>query len=162
MFLQQIELPLAGRKVAFYHFFKETFIAYQIVGYAETIAKSQSLFIGNWFFSDIWNMLASNPRACIKVQLQHHLCIFFAMVLLQSERVDDSCPIGCMWSIVGIHDQGWRERPVFGKIRYMNYDGCKRKFDVKAFERKYSSSWRHCFSFELVFLSARNVVVTRS
>ena len=42
-----------------------------------------------------------------------------------------------MWSICGVHDQGWRERPVFGKIRYMNYNGCKRKFDVTAFERKY-------------------------
>ena len=28
-----------------------------------------------------------------------------------------------MWSIAGIHDQGWAERPVFGKIRYMNYAG---------------------------------------
>merc|ERR1719261_1778641 len=36
--------------------------------------------------------------------------------------------VGCMWSICGIHDQGWRERSVFGKIRYMNYAGCKRKF----------------------------------
>ncbi len=26
--------------------------------------------------------------------------------------------------------QGWAERPIFGKIRYMNYAGCKRKFDV--------------------------------
>lgn len=25
--------------------------------------------------------------------------------------------VGCMWSICGIHDQGWTERPVFGKIR---------------------------------------------
>ncbi|XP_027359939.1 deoxyribodipyrimidine photo-lyase isoform X3 [Abrus precatorius] len=38
--------------------------------------------------------------------------------------------VGCMWSICGVHDQGWRERPIFGKIRYMNYAGCKRKFDV--------------------------------
>jgi deoxyribodipyrimidine photo-lyase len=45
--------------------------------------------------------------------------------------------VGCMWSICGIHDQGWAERSVFGKIRFMNYDGCKRKFDVKAFEEKY-------------------------
>lgn len=45
--------------------------------------------------------------------------------------------VGCMWSICGIHDQGWAERAVFGKIRYMNYDGCKRKFDVAAFVRKY-------------------------
>jgi len=42
-----------------------------------------------------------------------------------------------MWSVCGIHDQGWKERPVFGKIRYMNYAGCKRKFDVGKFEAKY-------------------------
>jgi len=45
--------------------------------------------------------------------------------------------VGCMWSVCGIHDQGWGERPVFGKIRYMNYKGCKRKFDVAEFVRKY-------------------------
>ena len=38
-----------------------------------------------------------------------------------------------MWSICGIHDQGWGERSVFGKIRFMNYAGCKRKFDVPTF-----------------------------
>ncbi|GLH01467.1 CSON006582 protein [Gryllus bimaculatus] len=41
--------------------------------------------------------------------------------------------VGCMWSICGIHDQGWAERAIFGKIRFMNYQGCKRKFDVSAF-----------------------------
>lgn len=45
--------------------------------------------------------------------------------------------VGCMWSIGGIHDQGWAEREVFGKIRYMNYQGCKRKFDIKAFIARY-------------------------
>lgn len=45
--------------------------------------------------------------------------------------------VGCMWSICGIHDQGWGERPIFGKIRYMNYKGCQRKFDVARFEKKY-------------------------
>ena len=29
--------------------------------------------------------------------------------------------------------QGWAEREVFGKIRYMNYNGCKRKFDIAAY-----------------------------
>lgn len=37
---------------------------------------------------------------------------------------------GCAWSIGGVHDRAWNERPVYGKIRYMNYNGCKRKFDV--------------------------------
>ena len=43
--------------------------------------------------------------------------------------------VGCAWAIAGLHDQGWKERDVFGKIRYMNYDGCKRKFDVSLYVR---------------------------
>ena len=37
---------------------------------------------------------------------------------------------GCAWSIGGVHDRAWTERPVFGKIRYMNYNGCARKFNI--------------------------------
>ncbi len=36
---------------------------------------------------------------------------------------------GVAWCF-GKHDQGWKERPVFGKIRYMNAAGLKRKFDI--------------------------------
>jgi len=46
--------------------------------------------------------------------------------------------VGCMWSVCGIHDRGWKERPVFGKIRFMNYDGCKRKFDIESYIAKYA------------------------
>lgn len=38
--------------------------------------------------------------------------------------------VGCAWSIGGLHDRPWTERPVFGKVRYMNFNGCKRKFRV--------------------------------
>ncbi|XP_055627562.1 deoxyribodipyrimidine photo-lyase [Toxorhynchites rutilus septentrionalis] len=55
----------------------------------------------------------------------------------QLDGRDPNGYVGCMWSIAGIHDQGWREREVFGKIRYMNYEGCKRKFDVAAFVARY-------------------------
>ncbi|PLX19480.1 MAG: deoxyribodipyrimidine photolyase [Candidatus Muiribacterium halophilum] len=40
---------------------------------------------------------------------------------------------GIMWSICGLHDRAWKERPVFGKIRYMNLNGAKRKFDVSLY-----------------------------
>jgi deoxyribodipyrimidine photo-lyase len=40
---------------------------------------------------------------------------------------------GIAWSIGGVHDRAWNERPVFGKIRYMSYNGCKAKFDVKRY-----------------------------
>ncbi len=46
---------------------------------------------------------------------------------------------GCMWSIGGVHDRAWNERYVFGKIRYMNYNGCKRKFNIKTYIDKYSN-----------------------
>ncbi|MEW6358505.1 MAG: deoxyribodipyrimidine photo-lyase [Planctomycetota bacterium] len=44
--------------------------------------------------------------------------------------------VGVAWSIGGVHDRPWRERDVFGKVRYMNYNGCKRKFDVDAYIAK--------------------------
>eukprot|EP00617_Octactis_speculum_P012954 CAMPEP_0185781614 /NCGR_PEP_ID=MMETSP1174-20130828/102985_1 /TAXON_ID=35687 /ORGANISM="Dictyocha speculum, Strain CCMP1381" /LENGTH=538 /DNA_ID=CAMNT_0028471663 /DNA_START=92 /DNA_END=1708 /DNA_ORIENTATION=- len=45
--------------------------------------------------------------------------------------------VGCMWSICGVHDMGWKEREVFGKIRFMNYKGCLRKFPVFEFVSRY-------------------------
>lgn len=45
--------------------------------------------------------------------------------------------VGCSWSVCGTHDRPWANRPVFGMVRYMNYAGCKRKFDVAAYVRKY-------------------------
>jgi deoxyribodipyrimidine photo-lyase len=33
----------------------------------------------------------------------------------------------------GLHDRPWTERPVFGQIRWMSYDGMKRKTDVAAY-----------------------------
>jgi len=40
---------------------------------------------------------------------------------------------GVAWSIGGVHDRPWAERPVYGTIRYMNSNGCARKFDVNRY-----------------------------
>ena len=40
---------------------------------------------------------------------------------------------GAAWSIGGVHDRPWPERPVFGTVRSMTASGAVRKFDVKAF-----------------------------
>lgn len=44
---------------------------------------------------------------------------------------------GVAWSVMGIHDMGWTERKVFGKIRYMNYNGCTKKFKVIKYEERW-------------------------
>jgi len=46
---------------------------------------------------------------------------------------------GIAWSIGGVHDRPWGERPVFGMVRYLNYKGCVRKFDVPAYIARISA-----------------------
>ena len=41
--------------------------------------------------------------------------------------------VGIAWALGGVHDRAWKERDVFGKIRYMNEAGCRRKFDVNLY-----------------------------
>jgi deoxyribodipyrimidine photo-lyase len=40
-----------------------------------------------------------------------------------------------LW-LFGLHDRPWAEREVFGQLRYMSYDGMKRKTDVDAYVRE--------------------------
>lgn len=40
---------------------------------------------------------------------------------------------GILWSVGGIHDRPWMERKIFGVVRYMNYGGLKRKFDIEKY-----------------------------
>jgi len=39
----------------------------------------------------------------------------------------------------GLHDRAWAERPVFGKVRYMNAAGLARKFDMERYVRRVNS-----------------------
>lgn len=43
---------------------------------------------------------------------------------------------GIAWSIGGVHDHPWKERPIFGKVRYMNSEGLKRKFNIDLYVKK--------------------------
>lgn len=45
---------------------------------------------------------------------------------------------GIAWCF-GLHDRPWPERPVFGKVRYMNDKGLRRKFDTRAYIRDVES-----------------------
>jgi len=65
-----------------------------------------------------------------------------AIILNDRYELDGRDPngyTGIAWSIGGVHDRAWGERKVFGKIRYMSYNGCKSKFNVEAYIRKHFS-----------------------
>jgi deoxyribodipyrimidine photo-lyase len=42
---------------------------------------------------------------------------------------------GVAW-IFGQHDRAWKERDIFGKVRYMNAAGLERKCDIKGYVKK--------------------------
>ena len=100
---------------------------------------------------ELWN--AAQKQMMIRGKMHGYLRMYWAKKILEwtpspaealrlaihlNDRysLDGHSPngwVGCMWSICGLHDQGWKERAVFGKIRYMNYSGCKRKFKIPEF-----------------------------
>ncbi len=47
---------------------------------------------------------------------------------------------GIAWSLGGVHDRAWPSRKVFGKIRYMNYNGCKSKFKVNEYIARWTKT----------------------
>ncbi|MBN2252562.1 MAG: deoxyribodipyrimidine photo-lyase [Kosmotogaceae bacterium] len=72
-----------------------------------------------------WN---SDPETAIRV----------AIHLNDKYEIDGRDPngyAGILWCF-GKHDRAWPERPIFGKVRYMNSNGLKRKFDADAYVRK--------------------------
>ena len=43
---------------------------------------------------------------------------------------------GISWAIGGRHDRPWKERPIFGMVRYMSLEGMRRKMDTEAYIRQ--------------------------
>lgn len=63
----------------------------------------------------------------------------YAIYLNDKYEIDGRDPngyVGCAWSIGGVHDRAWKERKIFGKIRFMSYGGCKSKFSIKDYISK--------------------------
>ena len=104
---------------------------------------------------DLWN--AAQIEMTVKGKMHGYMRMYWAKKILEwTETPEDAMEIaiylndkyeldgrdpngytGIAWSIGGVHDRAWGERPVFGKIRYMSYNGCKSKFNVKAYIEKY-------------------------
>lgn len=138
-------------------------------GWAQETLQNHSLDEREWLFSlselekgethdDLWN--AAEMQLVEEGKLHGFLRMYWAKKILEwtespeialrtaqylndKYALDGNDPngfVGVGWSIMGIHDMGWKERPIFGKIRYMNYAGCRRKFKVDEFVNKYKGA----------------------
>ena len=97
---------------------------------------------------DLWN--AAQAEMVVTGKMHGYLRMYWAKKILEWTRgpeeafeaavrlndrysLDGNDPngyVGVAWSIGGVHDRAWFEREIFGKIRFMSYDGCRRKFKV--------------------------------
>lgn len=104
---------------------------------------------------DLWN--AAQMEMVKTGKMHGYMRMYWAKKILEwTENPDDAMEIaielndryeldgrdpngyaGIAWSIGGVHDRAWFERPIFGKIRYMNRNGCEKKFDVD----QYIETW---------------------
>lgn len=96
----------------------------------------------------LWN--AAQREMAIKGKTHGYLRMYWAKKILEwSESPEDALATaiylndryeldgrdpngyaGVAWSIGGVHDRPWFDRPVYGQIRYMSEGGCRSKFDV--------------------------------
>ncbi len=71
--------------------------------------------------------------------------IEFTIFLNDKYELDGRDPngyTGIMWSIGGLHDRPWKERSVFGTVRFMSYNGCKRKFNIDQYIQRWTDPGR--------------------
>jgi len=103
---------------------------------------------------DLWN--ASQKEMLCRGKMHGYLRMYWAKKILEwSESTADALHAaiylndryeldgrdpngftGIAWSIGGLHDRAWKEREVFGKVRYMSYNGLRSKFNVPAYIKK--------------------------
>jgi deoxyribodipyrimidine photo-lyase len=66
----------------------------------------------------------------------------FAIYLNDRYSLDGRDPngyVGIAWSIGGLHDRPWFERPIFGTVRYMSAGGLEKKFNTAL----YAAQWKN-------------------
>lgn len=100
---------------------------------------------------DLWN--AAQRQMTIRGKMHGYMRMYWAKKILEwTASPEDALSValhlndryeldgrdpngytGVAWSIGGVHDRPWGERKIFGKIRYMSYNGCAAKFNVKRY-----------------------------
>ena len=73
-------------------------------------------------------VLEWSPNAETALENLIHMNDFYSL-----DGGDPNGYVGILWSVAGLHDRPWGERPIYGTVRCMVYDGLKRKFDIQKY-----------------------------
>lgn len=75
---------------------------------------------------------SETPQTALRTLL--HLNDFYSI-----DGGDPNGYVGILWSVAGVHDRPWGERPIYGTVRSMVFAGLKRKFDVQQYIDTYTN-----------------------
>jgi deoxyribodipyrimidine photo-lyase len=101
-------------------------------------------------YDDLWN--ATQKELLIRGKIHGYYRMYWGKKMIEWSRThedalelmirmhdvyaldgrDPATYTNILWCF-GLHDRPWTERPVFGQIRYMSYDGMKRKTNIQAY-----------------------------
>ncbi len=93
------------------------------------------------------NIVATHPFAAILTERLSNsagadwatAALVFLNDFYSTDGGDPNGYANILWSVGGLHDRPWGERPIFGVVRYMNYAGLKRKFPIAEYELQWQS-----------------------
>lgn len=83
----------------------------------------------NNYYRMYWGKKVIEWSPCCQTALEHLLHFHDRYAL---DGRDPNTYTNILW-LFGLHDRPWSERPIFGTIRYMSYDGIRRKTDSKSY-----------------------------
>jgi deoxyribodipyrimidine photo-lyase len=102
---------------------------------------------------DLWN--ASQKELLLRGKIHGYYRIYWGKKILEwsagpEEALATMCNLNDRYALdgqdpnsyanilwcLGLHDRPWRQRPIFGTVRYMSREGMERKTDVKAYLRE--------------------------
>jgi deoxyribodipyrimidine photo-lyase len=104
-------------------------------------------------YDDIWN--ATQKELLLRGKIHGYYRMYWGKKIIEWSRTyaeafdtmvylhdryaldgrDPNTYTNILWCF-GLHDRPWFERPIFGKMRYMSYDGMRRKTDSAAYIRE--------------------------
>jgi deoxyribodipyrimidine photo-lyase len=116
-------------------------------------AYSRDEFIAAQTHDSLWN--ATQKEMLTRGKIHGYYRMYWGKKILEwsrtpEEAVETMVHIHDVWALdgrdpctyanilwcLGLHDRPWPERPIFGKVRYMSYEGMRRKTEVDAYVRE--------------------------
>lgn len=115
------------------HGYMRMYWAKKVLEWSPVVARAEPLDADHPYSPILLQSLSTESGASWAMTVLIFLNDFYSI-----DGGDPNGYAGIAWSLGGVHDRPWAERPIFGMIRYMNYNGLRRKFAITEYEHRWN------------------------